>query len=297
MTKLEYITRQLARAEKKRFEHYVVTRVWHLLDDLSIKFVTQQYVTRPQGRALTDMYFPQLRLHVEVDEGHHKKQIEWDRLREADIINATGHEVIRVDVTTSVEEINQEIDRIVKRLRDKKLEAGAGFRAWDVEAEQNPRTYIEKGYIDLEDDVAFKTMVDAANCFGHSYKPLAIWGGGVNHPNEAGKIIWCPKLYPNKKWNNRISDDETTIWEISALPEKAQYHIDLCLNDERQSRIVFASVRSPLGDLMYRFKGEYRLDREATNYQVGAVWKRAATRVKTYQPLAESRVEQHEGRE
>jgi len=42
ITKLDYVTRQLARAERKRHEHYVVTRIWHLLDDLTVKFVTQQ---------------------------------------------------------------------------------------------------------------------------------------------------------------------------------------------------------------------------------------------------------------
>lgn len=71
MNQLEYIARQFSRAEKKAFEHYVVTRIWHQLDDTEIKFVTQQYVKRPDGIALTDMYFPQLKVHVEIDEGHH----------------------------------------------------------------------------------------------------------------------------------------------------------------------------------------------------------------------------------
>ena len=96
MTKLEFISRQLAKAEGKRYEHYVVTRIWHLLNDTRIKPVTQQFITRPSGRALTDMYFPQLEMHIEIDEGHHKKQIEADKLREADIINATGHTIFRL---------------------------------------------------------------------------------------------------------------------------------------------------------------------------------------------------------
>lgn len=91
--KLDYITRQLSRASKKRFEHYVINRIWHLLDDLSIKFITQQYVVRPNGRALTDMFFPQFGLHIEVDEPYHLSKKEQDRLRQSDIINATGHTV------------------------------------------------------------------------------------------------------------------------------------------------------------------------------------------------------------
>ncbi|MFO8067398.1 MAG: hypothetical protein R6U11_07440, partial [Bacteroidales bacterium] len=72
MDKLDYIARQLSRARKKRYEHYVTTRIWHLLNDLTIKLVTQQYVKRPEGRALTDIYFPQLQIHIEIDENHHK---------------------------------------------------------------------------------------------------------------------------------------------------------------------------------------------------------------------------------
>lgn len=82
MNKLDYISRQLARAEKKKFEHYVVTRIWHLLNDTRIKIVTQQYVSRREGKALTGMYFPQLEIHIEIDEGHHKNQIQADKLRE-----------------------------------------------------------------------------------------------------------------------------------------------------------------------------------------------------------------------
>lgn len=41
---LEYIARQFSKAQKKVFEHYVVTRIWHQLNDVEIKFVTQQYV-------------------------------------------------------------------------------------------------------------------------------------------------------------------------------------------------------------------------------------------------------------
>ena len=81
MTKLEFIARQLAKAQRKRYEHYVVNRIWTLLSDTSIKFVTQQFVARPEGRAMTDMYFPQLATHIEVDEGFHKHQIEADKMK------------------------------------------------------------------------------------------------------------------------------------------------------------------------------------------------------------------------
>jgi len=279
MNKLEFVSRQLAKAENKRYEHYVVTRIWHLLNDTRIKFVTQQFVTRPSGKALTDMYFPQLETHIEVDEGHHKKQIESDKLREADIINATGHTIFRVDVTKTIDEINEKIDKIIAFLKSK-IESSTDFKNWDLDAEQSPQTYIERGYIDLKDDVAFRTMADAASYFGRKYEGLQ--KSYIRHPTEPNKRLSFPKFFENKEWNNQISDDEETITEISKIPEKVNEHIDWVIANNPDSRIVFAKVKSPLGDIMYRFKGEYKLDLEATDYERGLVWKRIGTCVKTY---------------
>ena len=282
MEKRDYITRQFSRAEKKRFEHYVVTRIWHILNDLTIKFVTQQYVTRPEGRALTDMFFPQLKIHIEIDEGHHKKNIEWDKLREVDIINATGHKIYRIDVTKDIISINKEIDEIIRHLKVAKKQI-VDFKEWNILAEQNPQTYIDKGFMRVEDDVAFRTMVDAANCFGNNYKGLQ--KGGAKHPFEHNKVIWFPKLYENNGWNNQISDDENTITEICKMPDIVQRHIDGTINSPIHNRIIFARVKSPLGDIMYRFKGEYKLDLTATNYQTGLVWRKISNEVKTYKPI------------
>lgn len=279
MKKLNYITRQLSRATNKRFEHYVVTRIWHLLSDSSLKFTTQQYVVRPNGYALTDMYFPQLGTHIEVDEQFHLNQQEKDIPREADIINATRHHVIRIDTSKGFDVLNDRIDNVVEELRATKNDL-FDFQEWDIDKEQNPQTYIEKGSIKIEDDVAFRYSYLAANCFGHSY--TGFQKGGTKHPKEAGKMIWFPRLYKNGDWNNSISKDEETITEISENPEKTRTHIDFELKNKLNNRIVFARVKSPLGDVMYRFRGEYRLDEDASGYETGLIWKRIATKVNTY---------------
>lgn len=41
MVKLKYIIKQLSKTNKKNYENYVVTRIWHKLNDLDYKFVTQ----------------------------------------------------------------------------------------------------------------------------------------------------------------------------------------------------------------------------------------------------------------
>ena len=113
MNKKEHIIKQLGRTKNKKYEAYVVHRIFHLLNDLDIEFETQQYVKRPNGMALTDMYFPQLSLHIEVDEEYHRDNIEDDKVRKADIVNATNHKLWRVDVSKALEDINSEINEIV----------------------------------------------------------------------------------------------------------------------------------------------------------------------------------------
>ena len=287
MNKLEFIARQLAKAQNKRYEHYVVNRVWNLLNDFRVKFVTQQFVSRPEGRAMTDMFFPQLAIHIEVDEGFHKSQIDADKLREADIINATGHQVLRVDVTKDIESINHDIDNIVTIIKDK-VSSTEEFEPWDMEAEMDPQTYIDKGYIDVKDNVAFRTVAEGASCFGRDYS-AGMQKTYFPHPVEPNKYLWFLKLYENEKWNNQLSIDEETITEFCKIPELFEKHIDDNVGSVSRihSRIVFARVKGPLGDLMYRFKGEYEMDVEATNYEVGCIYRRTATRVKTY-PLSEN---------
>ncbi len=282
MNKLDFITRQLAKAQRKRFEHYVVNRIWTLLDDTTIKFVTQQYVARPEGRAMTDMYFPQLAVHIEIDEGFHKLQIEADKLREADIVNATGHQVLRIDVTKDIEIINADIAIIVEILRTTK--AGIqDFDPWNLEKEMDPQTYIEKGFVDVADDVAFRTQADAAACFGRERRSLQ-WSY-IHHPVEKGKRIWFPKLYKNEDWDNRISLDEEIITEFCLTSVGMEKHFKRSIKDTAVGRLTFARVRSPMRDVMYRFKGEFRIDREASSVENGVIFRRVSKRCKTYPPF------------
>ncbi len=233
---------------------------------------------------MTDVYLPQSGLHIEVDEGHHRKQIEIDKLRENDIIGATKHEIFRIDVTKSIEQVHESIEQIVNLIKNR-IKDSDNFKIWDLEAEQTPQTYIDRGYIDLWDDVSFKTSVDAANCFGMNRKPKGIWGGWVKHPIEAGKVIWFPKLYLHKSWENEISNDETVITERNINKEENREFIKMQMQIGSYHKIVFAQGRDSLGIMRYRFKGEFKLNIEKTKEQNRTVWERIATRVKTY-PVA-----------
>lgn len=297
MDKKEYIIRQLGRTKNKKYELYVVTRIIHLLNMDEVKFVTQQYVARPEGRALTDLFFPQIHLHIEVDEEFHKDNEMSDMAREADIINATGHVLERVNagvikegpakgVKVTIEEINKRVDEIVEIARGlvKQKRDRGDFEEWDIEGEFKSETYVKKGYIDVDENVAFRTIKDACNCFGHQYQGYQ--KAGAKHPDPK-VMLWFPKLYPNGEWSNTISDDESTIFEKNEDLEKAKqyekFHLHSSDNVNRK-RIVFARVIGSLGDVLYRFKGQYELNLEKSGNEKGLVWDRTKKRVDTYSP-------------
>lgn len=69
--KQDYLYRMFSHHTKdKEKENYVVNAIWARLDDLNVKPVTQQYVRRPNGYALIDLYFPQINYGVECDEAY-----------------------------------------------------------------------------------------------------------------------------------------------------------------------------------------------------------------------------------
>ena len=275
--KKTFLLRQLAKTNKKNEENYAITRIIHRIDDLGVKFVTQQYVKRPEGYALTDLYLPQIQLHVEIDEPPYIDNAEADRIRQADIIAATSHTVVRIDTAGNLEDFNRRIDNVVEEIQGRLR--GSSFEPWDPDKEQDPATYIAKGYVDSNEDVAFRTHAQACNCFGHNYQQ---WQRGLaKHKHETGVVLWFPKLYENQGWVNTISDDEKTISEWSKGDNEG--FVTWFLQDTKShKRLVFAHVNGPLGDVMYRFKGLYEADVEETRRAHTVTYRRTATRVKTY---------------
>lgn len=274
--KKEFIIKQLHRTHNKKFENYVITRIWHQLDDLDVKIITQQYIVRPTGFALADLYFPQFKLIVEVDEEQHLGNKLQDNIRDKDVINAVNFEIYRIDTSKSLEEIHLQIDTLLKKIRKMKKH---NFVKWDYEDEFNPQKYIDKGYIDIEDNAMFRTHKDVYNCFGYNYK-ANVQQCGINHKTNKNVKLWCPKLYKNNKWINEISLDENTIYESSTDYKENEEHIEKALKDTRTDRYVFAHSKDNLGRVLYRFKGAYRLNRKKTLELRKNVWERYATRIK-----------------
>jgi hypothetical protein len=103
----------------------------------------------------------------------------------------------------------------------------------------------------------------------------------VKHPFHPNTHICFPKLFPNEDWENQISSEGCTITEKNINPSVNITFMEKYL-DKPEKRIVFPKVKGPLGETMYRFKGEFELSVEESKTQQCLVWKRIAVQVQTY---------------
>lgn len=268
--KKNYIVSQLKRTHNKKYENYVITRIWHLINDLSIKIITQQYIVRPNGYALADLYFPQFNLIVEVDEGHHLGNKLNDSIRDRDVVNAVNFKIYRIDTNYSIDYIHSQVGKLIDYINEEKKK---GFIKRDYEKEFDNKQYIEKGYIDVNDNAVFRTQKDVYNCFGFNYNSN-VQRSCINHKYIDNVSIWNPKLYEHGEWHNEITIDENIIYENNKDYYKNKKAIDDWINSKRNVRYVFAQSRDNLGRILYRFKGEYRLNKKKTLEFQKAVWER-----------------------
>jgi hypothetical protein len=78
MNRLDYLAKTFSNNHThKIYENYVVNAIWNRIGNPNLKPVTQQYVLRndESGKhyALIDLYFPDLNIGIECDEGYHKE--------------------------------------------------------------------------------------------------------------------------------------------------------------------------------------------------------------------------------
>ena len=278
MNRRDFVIRQIAKTNKKNYENYVVTRIYHLLNRSDIKFITQQYVNRPEGHALTDMYFPQLKLHIEIDEPFHKKQKISDLNRETDIIQATDHKISRIKISEDIDSLNKQIQSLVNQIKKQiqSLENNNLWEPWDINKEFNPNYYKEKGYLDVEESPAFRKIVDACNCLGQNYKAVQTgWFKSKVYPNHN---LWFPKFYKNEKWDNSISQDGKIITEkCNDLDHYEAWFKSVSLNLVK--RITFPRSIDNLGFRLYRFAGIFETDIESSSLENGVIHRLIETRI------------------
>jgi hypothetical protein len=295
MNKDEYILRSISKIPHKKWELLVITRIVHAILDKGsdLEFVCQQLVRRPEGRrSLTDIYFPQLKLHLEVKESYHshKDSIIYDECREKDIVSATGHEIKDIKIyrengsaegkgipdVKPLPEIICEVDNFISYIFQKRQElVDAGrWEGWDFGRKFDPENYLEIGHLDISDSPVFRTHRDALRCFGYA-------GGNYQRATwtikgDEKKVVWFPKFYKNNDWDNSISDDGQTI-QMTAVGSDIAKNFDATTSFKNETAVVFAHYTDALGITLYRYLGEFQKD-AVRSKGLTTVLKRTSTR-------------------
>lgn len=269
--KTEYIHLSLKKISHKKWEYFLISRILHRLDDFEIEFVSQQLVRCTDATwALTDIFFPQFNLHLEIDERHHLNQQEADDRRQQDIVDVTGHEIIRIRVTNDESKIERKLiditkdaDDLVHRLTAERrtLEKEGKFIAWDFDHRYDPERIIKQGTFSVADNVLFRTQIDAMRCFGFTGKVNR--RGGWRVPDQSGDWLWFPRLYRHGMWRNELCEQGTIIYE-RALDDDGRKSIHKQTLGFKKSpdrnMIVFAKAKDPLGTSLLRYVGTFRVN-------------------------------------
>lgn len=280
--KLDYISKLLQKTSSKRIEHYVLSRIWHLLDNTDIKIVPQQYVSRQLNKyALTDIYFPQINVHVEINEPAHYDNlniIDRDLKREQEIIVNTGHELITINCSEDLIGIHNQIDNLVSlvnRKVNKQKNAGT-FKPWSPQEDFNPNYWKEKGKISILEEVTFRTIEDICSLFNADYQKTKrgfLRKGGIVSPLAPELFIWWPSESSRSGWLNLYDEDEKTITETNLDTQKTKTHYDLHVKGDF-IRVVFYHYKDVLGFTNYKFLGVFKNDRNASEKERKTIWKR-----------------------
>ncbi|QTN01147.1 hypothetical protein ERJ70_18780 [Sediminibacillus dalangtanensis] len=270
MNKRDYLVKTFSRTKRKDYENYILTAIWHKLDNMNLKPVSQQYVKRQNGTyALMDLYFPQLHLGVEVDEAYHQENQKEDKLRMDDIISAVNEDSIhdfqwfRIDATKSLEEINDSINEIVSVIQDKASKTILKWKTYEEELKQ----LKQQEYLTIYDDISFMDIKDIANTvFGKNAKRYQ-----RSYFRVKDKLwLWCPKLSiienGNTKsvaggWLNILAEDWSYIDESHqdggiAKERSGSYMEEV---ESGRERAVFAKYKDNLGFNRYRFVGIFKV--------------------------------------
>jgi very-short-patch-repair endonuclease len=280
--KVEYITRLFQKTSSKAIENYCLTRLWHKLDNDEIKIIPQQYVGIHSDKyALTDVYLPQFKLHIEVNEPAHYISIERilaDEKRKQKIEKNTGHKLLVIDCRLDLKVIHKQIDNIATEINNlvTHQKKNGTFKPWQPDIESNPEHWKNIGTIKTADEIWFSNIEDICKLFDADFNKTKRGFqrlGGIFHPNSNTHLLWWPSEKTRRGWLNTLSQDEQEIIETHSDSKTKEEHYNKYLNSQ-QKRIVFFHHRDILGLTSYKFKGVFAYDNIKSSPSVGSVWKK-----------------------
>ena len=285
--KLDYMAKLFRKISHKRFECYVIQRIWHTLNDDRVKFVIQQYVRRENEDkyALADLYLPQIGIIVEVNEAYHiasERQKEVDAIRNAEVARTTDAIVKIVDCTKPLSDIHAQIGDIVEFIRQKikEKESLGCFKPWGGEDTLTVEYHKNKGYVKVDDSEYVRTIDDICEIFGTKAKHRGfLRAGGAKIPGYDDFILWFPSVWNSSRWHNELYD-ALTIFEYNENEKTNKKHFEgiKCEYNKNilSKRVTFFREKDDLGFNFYRFVGVFELDYEDSIEQGRAVWKRCS---------------------
>lgn len=271
------ITQMLAKLSNKPTESYVISRIWHRLDDMRVRFILQQYVKRPSGYALADLYMPQLNMIVEINEGYHEddEQKKRDTIRNKEVQDATKADIFIIKASGELEEIHKQVDEIVAEIRKRVKELGENFLPCDYSITRStPEYYKSRGYFKVSTEDWLTNVDDIAAVFGTKPKHRGyLRASGVAVPGKTDEIVWWPQQN-HRIWNNELSKDGMYIYEYNKKSEEERAKHVAQWIDSKQKRITFMK-HFAYGVLeAYDFVGVFQINQELTKEKNMCVWER-----------------------
>ena len=280
MDKLGYLVKTLSRTKRKDYENYVLNAVWNRLADDSVEPVSQQWVSKPENDGtgyFIDLFFPQLNIGVECDEGHHKKNREADWCREVDLIDilqgldgSHGYRSLHIDVSQDYEAVERQIDATVSELRAAvgQRRMRGDFAPW--EPERSLEEQIEGlTSISVGSGIEFATKVDVCNMlFGCNYshsRSLQL-GGFIPRSGTFEEVfgdrymLWFPQEtgvdgVARGGWKNVVSTDGSEIFES----RDANAAHDDTAKRMAYEHVTFVRAKDPIaGTWGYHFLGVFQ---------------------------------------
>ena len=295
--RLDHIAYMLnVRTAGKKYENFIVNAIYSRVAEPELIPITQQKVSNPNDvnkHYLIDLYFPQLKYGVEVDERYHldaDQQIK-DEKREEVIKKQLGCELSRIRIcdskgeTRSIEEINEDIEHIVKIVKSKIAENSP--LKWMTYKEIIDEVK-EKGVFDVKDNISYDSITDIYNICGGKRS-------GKDKGKDADKLqrcyyrlnkeykLWVPILafqdsngvIKNSKMGyvNTLSEDQSMLIEKSSHPINPTFDIEY-------KRVVFMRMKNEYGMPCIKFIGVFELTQESDDKEHIHIFRRIAKSVR-----------------
>lgn len=312
MEKLEHLALMLNRRTKgKKYENFVINSIYTKIANPDLIPITQQYVKNPnfsdtnkKKYYLLDLYFPQLKYGIEIDESHHlsSENIILDEIRAEDVLTAIQCEEGRIAIfnsdgtTKTYDEVNAQICEQVKyvqKLISLKEKNDGKKISWENN-EERKKTVIEKGFFSTSDDVDYEGVTEIYNLLGHNVENL---GRCFVRLNSSYKL-WVPYLAiklddgtvkTKNGWENTLSEDKSTIYEVVGDMNKCDTRNLPDSDWHDTNRVIFMHIKDSFGMDRVKFLGIYEPSNLATTNGVQTrTYKRIATEVKIKDLFPES---------